>query len=297
MQLKLSVINEKIRADAAQTIGNADRMYEVQFKPIAEFIAEHRKERPIILLSGPSGSGKTTTAGKIEQNLEQLGLSVKTVSVDDYFKSLTPEDRAARVDLESPERLDGELLSSHIEALIRGETVAKPRFDFSAGCRYYTGETLSRSDDEILLFEGIHVLNPQVITLPDNRSTRLYVSVRTRVELSDGTLVHPTMIRLMRRMLRGQNFRGKDVGETLKLFSGVQRGENRFIMPYRDRAMFNIDTFLSYEPAVYRNLLLPKLKQIKNQNFIDDMIHLLEQAEPLSVEQIGKNSLLHEFIG
>lgn len=297
MQLKLSKMNEKIMADPYTTAVNADRIYEIQFGQIAEYIFGHHEQRPVILLSGPSGSGKTTTSNKIEEHLDALGLETHTISMDNYFLPLTAEDIAKKVDLESPTRIDTDLLNTQIEAIFRGETVELPTYDFATNTRIYTGKTLTRKPGELVIFEGIHALNPSVITLPDDNSTRIYVSVRTRIELDDGTLVHPTMIRLMRRMLRDQRFRNRPVNHSLQKFSEVQRGENRFVMPYKVRSMFDVDTFLAYEPALYRDFLLPELYKVKNQNYIDDMIRLLEQSAAFPLDALPEHSMLHEFIG
>lgn len=295
--------NRAIEQDAAGFIRQADEAYDRQIEEIAVHIREHHRERPIVLLSGPSGSGKTTTALILEKKLDNWGFETHTLSMDNYFRTLSPEQRELleqeKLDLESPQRVDVPLLNSQLTDIIAGRPVELPRFDFQRHSRSEETVPLTRKPDEIVILEGIHTLNPEVVTLPEEQSTRLYVSVRTRIDSAAGTL-HPKWIRLLRRMLRDTQYRGRQITDTLQMFASVQRGENAYIMPYKTRSLFDVDTFFPYEMNLYRRYLLEPLQELAAQQEYPDitnLLPLLEQAAPLDKAWIPPTSLIREFIG
>ena len=242
MILRIDRINEQTQQSPAEFIRTVDAAYQKQLEEIAAHILAVHEERPIVLISGPSGSGKTTTAQMLERILDRSGVESHTLSMDNYFKSLSPDElklvERGELDLESPARVDAALLHEQLSAMVRGEPVSLPRYDFVLSRRVDSGEILTRGKNEIVILEGIHTLNPDVVRLPDENMIKLYISVRTRVVFDDITL-HPSKVRLLRRMLRDRVGRGRDPEETLALFAAVQRGESRYIMPYKHRADFN----------------------------------------------------------
>ncbi len=300
MHFKLELINQNVREDASAFVAACEQHYWEQVHRIADFVKAHHTQRPIILLSGPSGSGKTTTAGLLEQLLDESGLETHTVSMDNYFSPLTPHQQQLaqekKLDLESPDRLDKALLNEQLQAILEGRTVQLPTYDFVRSDRVYRGETLTRKSNELVIFEGIHALNPDVITLPEEKTVRIYVSVRTRLQGEDGSRLHPKWIRLMRRMLRDEGHRNRAIEETYNMFDSVQRGENLYIMPYKEHAMFDVDTLIPYEIALYRDVLLPKLYALKDRSGISEMIRFLEQTAPAPCSILPEKSLIHEFI-
>jgi len=300
MILHIDRINEQMQKSPADFIAETDRAYRAQLEHIAAHILKTHEQRPIVLISGPSGSGKTTTAQMLEQILDRGGVESHTLSMDNYFNSLSPEElemvARGELDLESPARVDADLLHEQLSAMVRGEPVSLPRYDFVASRRVDSGKVLTRGKNEIVILEGIHALNPDVIRLPEENMTRLYISVRTRVVYDDITL-HPSKVRLLRRMLRDRAGRGRDPEETLALFSAVQRGESRFIMPYKHLADFDIDTFIAYELGVYKKAFTEELRHIHDHAEIDALLTVLEHVEEIDEALVPTNALIREFIG
>lgn len=290
-------------ADPQKLVLESENAYADQISRAAERIFRERQEKPVVLISGPSGSGKTTSAVRIARLLEDNGCRAHTISMDNYFLPLTEEEKKlgeeGKFDFESPKRLDTELFKQHLELLSRCEPIDVPSFDFAAQQRR-PGMTLERRPGDIVIMEGIHALNPDVIGHSDEYTNRVYVSVRTRLE-SGGELLHPSKIRLMRRLIRDKLYRGRSITETMEFFRSVERGENLYIMPYKHRASFDIDTFIAYEPMVYRDILLNDLHDVSETypeypNYAD-IERFLRLLEPLEPDNVPENSLVREFIG
>ena len=298
MEIKLSVINESILHRPEEFVAECEGEYYEQVHKIADYIRAHYKERPIVLLSGPSGSGKTTTAHLLEKLLDAGGHETHTISMDNYFIPLSPQEQQLaaekKLDLESPNRLDKPLLNAQLESILKGERVEIPTYDFTTSDRVYKGDTLTRGPSEIVIFEGIHALNPDVIRLPEENTVRIYISVRTRIRNNEP--LHPCRIRLMRRMLRDRVGRARPVGDTLNMFDSVQRGEDLYIMPYKHHAMFDVDTLIPYEIGVYKMELLQELAALPSSAAVSDLIALLENTAPLAASLVPDNSLIQEFI-
>lgn len=148
--------------------------------------------------------------------------------MDNYFCSLTEEEKRlsalGKMDLESPKRIDNELLNSHIEMIGRGENIEIPKYNFGTSSREISGTPFRREHGELVIFEGIHALNPDVITVPDSQICKIYVSVRTRVTCGN-IILHPSKVRLMRRMIRDSKFRQRSLRETMNMFESVEYGE------------------------------------------------------------------------
>lgn len=298
---KTDSINRSVRRNAAQFVAKTEKVYRKQIVAVAEQLAKNRSRHPIILLSGPSGSGKTTTALLIEQLLDNWGFETHTVSMDNYFLpydfSKMPRDENGNVDLESPDRLDSSLLQKHIEMLLNYQPVEVPIFDFTSQTR--TGTIpLHRKKDELIILEGIHALNPDVTGQTGDIATGIYVSVRTRMEDHIGKLLHPSKIRLTRRLIRNKLFRGHDFNHTLSSFRSVSRGENLFIMPYKYRATYDIDTFYPCEMSIYRPFLLNELEHLPDDRIeFAEIRSFLQTLDPIDSELVPPDSLLREFIG
>lgn len=294
-------INRALCEDAVAFVQAAEADYHRQLTAIADHIAAHRDTCPIVLLSGPSGSGKTTTARMLEAELDRRGLETHTLSQDNYFRTNTPEEtalrRAGRLDLESPARVDEVLLAGQLEDIIACKPVELPRFDFHTCVCSPSGNTFTRKPGEIVILEGIHVLNPAVVPLPESQTTRLYVSVRTRVQTADGGLLHPKYIRLLRRMLRDVGGRGRPAEGTLAMFHSVEEGEQKYIMPYKHRSTFDIDTFCPYELAVYRGVLPDEVNALREHPEMAALSNLLTAILPLEPTLVPPTALIREFIG
>jgi len=300
MNIELHEINEKLLADPSAFMAETDTAYQKQLQAIADDIALHRTERPIILLSGPSGSGKTTTAQKIEKILDNNGIETHTLSLDNYFSPFNDEERVlfeeGKLDLESPKRVDSAFLSEQLTAIQEGRPIELPIYDFKESARIMSGEILHRKPGELVILEGIHSLNPDVIQIPDEVTAKIYVSVRTRIT-DNGEILHPSKIRLMRRMVRDRLFRKRTLSDTLKMFRSVEEGENKYIMPYKYRSTYDVDTFMAYEICAYRDHLLTDLQCMQDEPVLHDTSAFLAEAASLSAEMLPVESLIREFVG
>jgi uridine kinase len=302
--LDLQTMNYSVHNEAQAFIRQAEENYRNEIKNVADSIIERNNDYPIILISGPSGSAKTTTALRLGTLLEQAGRVVHPISMDNYFRPVDDPanevEEDGRVDLESPKRLDMDLLNEHLEMLWECREIDMPTFDFATQTRC-PGKKLNRKPGEFVILEGIHALNPEITGSIGNHATTVYVSVRTRLKNDESNLLHPSKVRLMRRIVRDKLFRGRVIEETLDFFKWVSRGEERFIMPYKGKAMFDIDTFIAYEPAVYKPLILDELTSIKEtypdyDNF-RDLEEFLTEIDGMDTDLVPLNSLVREFIG
>ena len=293
--------NRRLSEDPAAFIAQAEAAYDARLEEIAAYIRDHAEQCPVVLLSGPSGSGKTTTAMMLEKKLDAWGHETHTLSMDNFFRTLTPEQHEelerGELDLESPERVDIPLLTEQLRDIVAGKTVQVPRFDFQAHGRAADTVPLTRKAGEVLILEGIHALNPAVVTLPEDRTVRLYVSVRTRLETEEGRILHPMWLRLLRRMLRDTLYRGRRPADTLEMFASVQRGEDAYIMPYKYRSTFDVDTFCPYEANVYRRYLWEQLQPLADHAEVAGLLPVLAEAQPLDREWVPPTALIREFIG
>ena len=300
MNIESNRINDGISADPKEFVRSVNEEYQWQLKKIAAKIAETSNEKAVILLSGPSGSGKTTTAFMLQKMLGELGCPTHTLSMDNYFCSLTEQEHAlaaeGKMDLESPDRIDKELLNEQIEAISQCREVNVPQYDFGRSRRKDTTFPLKCSHGELVIFEGIHALNPDVITVPEQKLTKLYVSVRARVTCGD-IILHPSKVRLMRRMVRDRNFRDRSLRETMNMFHSVENGENKYIMPYKYRSDYDIDTFMKYELNAYRDVLLEDLRQMSDIPELADVTEVMENLVSMELADVTPDSLICEFIG
>lgn len=302
--LTLNELNNAIKRDPKSFIEKAEQTYRNEIKNVADHILDNDHQLPIILISGPSGSSKTTTALRLATMLENAGKTVHPVSMDNYFRPVgdpgNEVDEDGRVDLESPKRLDMDLLNDHLEKFWKCEEVQMPTFDFASQTRG-VGKTLRRKEGEFVILEGIHALNPEITGNTGDHATTVYVSVRTRLKNDESDLLHPSKVRLMRRIVRDKLFRGREISETLDFFKWVTRGEQRFIMPYKDKAMFDIDTFIAYEPAVYKPFILDELLRVRDTysdyESFKDLEDFLTEIDGMERDLVPANSLVREFVG
>ncbi len=299
---KISVdeINQELQREGAGFAERVDADFRAQIRAIAEDVRAHAQERPMILISGPSGSGKTTSAKMLESMLDSWGCETHTLSMDNYFKPFTAEElklvEQGKVDLESPDRLDIPFMNQQLADIAACRPVELPKYDFANSTRVPLGQTLCRKPGELVIVEGIHSLNPEVISLPEDQSCRIYVSVRTRVTVGNQTL-HPAFIRLLRRMLRDKAGRARSYAETIRMFESVQRGESRYIMPYKHRSTYDVDTFHDYELCAYKTLCTENLAQLSGMPEMRTLEAVLEALEPLQECQVPPAALVREFVG
>ena len=203
---------------------------------VAKEIVKHKKDKRIILVAGPSSSGKTTTTTKLCMYLESFGIHPKMISMDNYFveRDETPLNDKGEKDYECFEAVDNELLSKQIKALLKGEEVLAPVYDFKAGKKEFI-KKMQMSDDDILLIEGIHALNPKVLKdIPAKNKFKIYLSALTELNIDNHNRFPTTDNRLLRRIIRDNRTRGYQVIDTLAVWNNVRCGEEKYIFPYQD---------------------------------------------------------------
>lgn len=273
-----------------------DAKFDALLVELKNAIEADYERRPVVLLSGPSGSGKTTTAAKLEKLLDADGYETHVISLDNYFKTVADEERAT-VDYESPSRVDGELLSEHIRRLVAHEEISIPEFDFVNTRRSTKTTSLKRGKNEIIIFEGIHALNPTVVDCDDDTTVKVYASVKDRVVVNGGE-ISPERIRLLRRIVRDERCRGRNAEETIAYADSVTRGEVKYVAPYMYRADFELDTFHGYELSVYKTLLFDELSRLKDKNRVaEEICAFLEKIKGVDGNLVPDSSLIREFIG
>ena len=301
MFIELEYLNNQITDDPKAFIEKCDNEYFDNIGKIANEIILSKASKPVVLISGPSGSGKTTSAHTLERILEKAGMQTHTLSIDNFFYPLTEQEKLLKkqnkINLEGTDRVDCELLNKTLNDIINMKPVYMPVFDFKDSTRSFEKTPLVRKNGEVVIVEGTHALNPDVITLPDSKTVRIYVSVRTRVKTEEDLLIHPEYIRLLRRMIRDNIHRGRSFTETAGMYSKVQDGENKYIMPYKFRSTYDIDTFIPYELSIYRDLIFEGLKKEDMYHKVPELITLLDGATPLDKKYITSDiSLINEFL-
>ncbi len=302
--IKTSDLKKAVDTDSMGLIQRSEKNYYDQLSAVCRDAYENRETRPILLISGPSGSGKTSTANEVSRILmEEYGCQSNVVSLDNYFKNNDspgmPLDENGNIDLESPFCTDLELLQEHIKLLNECKEFMMPIFNFKKQARD-GGVPFKREPGAIVIMEGIHALNP-LVTGENNFAMCVYVSVRTRLKSDEGQLLHPRAIRLMRRLCRDSLFRGRDFKAIFSFFKSVSVGEDKFILPFKYRANYQVDTFMAYEAPAYRNYLYDKLLAqadiFKDNEYYKKIMTFFEYFPSMEKEGIPKTSLVREFIG
>ena len=304
MPYSLTRLNEAVRSDPAAFARECDAAFAKKVENAAKKIADHRGESHVVLLSGPSGSGKTTTALKIEEQLDKMGIETHTISMDNYFKTLDPEtaprNRDGAIDFESPFFLDVDLLNRHFAMLDRGETIHVPKYEFARQMRSdIMSQPLRLGPDDLAIFEGIHALN-DIIVGKNPHAFKLYIAARSNLVDDDGNLVFQhAWLRLCRRIVRDYQFRGSDASFTLKLWDNVRRGEKLYISPYKENAHIMFDSSLAFEFAVLKPVVVPLLEAIPAGKYavVEDMLRGFARIEAMDEKYVAPDSLAREFLG
>ncbi len=305
MALELREINSKIKLDPKGFVEECESSYAKAIASATKKIAEKSGESCVVLLSGPSGSGKTTTALKLENSLEKMGIMTHSVSLDDYFKTVDPETAPktedGEIDYESPECLDIPLLKRHIEDIIAGREVLVPKFDFANQKRSEAVTPLCLKKNEIVIFEGIHALNDAITSHAGEHGIKLYISARSNF-MNDGSVFYKgTWTRLTRRIVRDNLFRGADANFTLAIWEGIRNGEKKYISPFKSHADITINSTHEYEICVLKKHLKAAVKSvpegIARYEEVCKLLRNIDSFEDAPDSIVPKDSLLREFIG
>lgn len=285
-------------------IAVAEALHDKKLSKIAEHIAEHRDRVKVVLIAGPSSAGKTTFSKKLAIHLEVVGFRPRVIGLDNYFvpRDQTPRDENGEYNFESLNALDIALLNDHLLALAAGKEVAIPVFDFKIGNRKPEGTPLQMKPNDILIMEGIHGLNPDLVPrIPRDQTFRIYISALTQLNIDTHNRISTTDNRLIRRMVRDSKFRGYTASHTLQRWPSVRRGEDHNIFPFQETADTFFNSALDYELSVLRNYALPLLHSVSPQSpefaQASVLIEFLENFHPILPENVPKLSVLREFIG
>lgn len=280
-----------------------EALHEKKMAQIADDIVKREKVK-VVLIAGPSSSGKTTFAKRLGLQLRLNGLKPVTISVDNYFveRTLNPKDEYGNYDFECLEAIDIDLFNDHILRLLNGEEIEVPTFDFEHGTKVYKGNTMKLNDDQILVIEGIHCLNDKLTPLiPKEQKYKVYISALTVLNIDYYNRISTTDTRLIRRIVRDNQFRSYSALHTLKMWDSVNRGEEKNIFPYQEEADSMFNSSLIYELAVLKDYAMPLLEKIDKSHpeysEAKRLYRMLGYFESIPGEYVPQNSLLREFIG
>ena len=293
------------RRELRQFIRVNEALHARAIDEIAQKIADRGKQ--IILIAGPSSSGKTTTTGRLAVALRVLGLNPVLISLDDYYRNRDelPVEPDGTVDLEALHTIDVPLFREHMNRLLAGETVEVPRFSFHTGKRMEHGVMTALAPGQPVLIEGIHGLNPALSEgVPEEAIHRIFVSALTCINLDDHNRIRTTDVRLLRRIVRDNQFRGTTPEETLAMWPSVRRGEETWIFPHQERADSMFNTALHYELPVLKKYAYDMLRAIPQENphyltarRLVKMLNYFTEVPDEVLDEIPPLSLLREFIG
>ena len=258
----------------------------------------------VILIAGPSSSGKTTFSKRLAVQLMASGMRPVPISLDDYFvdREDTPRDASGEYDFENVEAMNIPLFNRQITALLKGEEVELPRYNFQKGKSEPSGNRLRLEPQTLLILEGIHALNPLLTKdIPQEAKFKIYASALTSILLDDHNYIPTTDNRLLRRIVRDYKYRGYSAEETIRRWPSVRAGEEKWIFPFQEEADVMINTALLFELAALRSQALPLLEQVpENVPEYSEAYRLrkfLHYLKPISTDGLPPTSLLREFLG
>lgn len=278
----------------------------LQTKHIADIADQihNRKDTKLVLMAGPSSSGKTTSSKKLALQLRALGYKPKVLELDSYYleRNKTPRDENGEYDYECLEALDIEQLNKDLVDMFQGKSVSLPSYDFKDGKRYYSGKEIVIEREDILIMEGIHGLNDKLTPLiPSENKFKIYLSALTQLNLDDHNRIPTTDNRLVRRIVRDSQFRGKTAADTIKMWPNVQKGEQLYIFPFQDKADAMLNTALDYELAVLKSYAIPLLQCVspleREYAEASRLIGFLTNFAAIPATNVPGQSIIREFIG
>ena len=283
----------------------SEALHEKKVAQIADQIANRESGVPrFVLISGPSSSGKTTFSKRLTIQLMVNGIRPVVISMDNYFvnREDTPRDENGEWDFEHLHTLDLPLFRQQLKDLLNSETVSLPFYNFETGMREFRGDTLRLEKDTVVILEGLHALNPELIPdIPREMTFKIYVSAITTVNLDNHNWIPTTDVRLIRRIVRDYRYRGYSARETIARLSSVQRGEDRWISPFQEEADVMFNSALLFELAALKRHAEPILDEVPKYCDEYTTAHRLRKYlsyfESIPEREIPPTSFLREFVG
>lgn len=301
--LNTAIANGKV----GNLINLSEALHERKYAQIADQIYQKRSSIRIVFIAGPSSSGKTSSSLRLALQCKVLGMNPKVIELDNYFldREHTPKDEWGNYDFESLYAMDLDLLGNQLNSLLRGEEVEIPYFNFKKGEREWHGEKMRLEDNDILIMEGIHALNPDMVKGVDSTKIfRVYVSALTSLPLDENNNISTSENRLLRRMVRDARVRGITPEETILRWDSVRRGETRNIFPYQENADAIFNSALIYELPLLKYYAEPLLLRIHPSSAaytearrMLKFLGYITALSPQEIQFIPPTSILREFIG
>jgi uridine kinase len=301
----LANLNEStIKGEGGDIIKISEALHEKKVAEIANVINERKDKVKVVLIAGPSASGKTTFSKRLMVQLAVNGLKPVMISLDDYFvdREKTPLDRYGEFDFEAIEAIDIEFFNEQLLQLFNGETIELPRFNFALGQRLPSGKLLQLKPGSILIVEGIHGMNPDLIPhiKPEN-TFKIFLSALTQISIDDQNHISTTDNRLIRRMIRDSKYRSYTAQDTIRRWPSVRAGEDKNIFPYQENADVMFNSALVYELAVLKKYAEPLLKAVpeSQEEFCESnrLLKFLSYFKPIDDLEIPPTSVIREFLG
>ncbi|MGG5461911.1 nucleoside kinase [Clostridium sp. B9] len=281
----------------------SEALHEKKIAHIADMI-DDRREVKLVLVAGPSSSGKTTFSKRLSVQLRVNGYIPIAISLDDYFvnRTHTPIDEDGKPDFESINALDLKLFNENLQAILEGEEVEIPSYNFKKGEREWIGNKLKLPDNGVLVIEGIHGLNPKLTEKIDSKNKfKVYISALTQLNLDNHNRIPTTDVRKVRRIVRDSLSRGYGAEQTLEMWSSIKRGEEKNIFVYQEEADVMFNSTLVYELAVLKKYALNELEKIEKESEVyyeaKRIINSLKFFVDVDADKVPKNSILREFVG
>lgn len=303
----VGALNAKmLNGEKGDMIKIAEAFHEKKTASIADCISERQKAGggKIVLISGPSSSGKTTFSKRLGIQLRVLGYNPVMISLDNYFvdRDKTPLDDDGEHDFEALEALNLDLFNDHLLALVDGQEVSLPRYDFITGKSIPDSFRLKLPEKSVLIIEGIHALNPRLTAeVPDDQKYKIYISALTSISVDDLTRVPTTDNRLIRRIVRDYEHRAHSAEATIRRWQSVRRGEDKSVFPYQEQADVMFNSALIFELCVLKDLAEPLLHEVPDivPEYAEAkrLLRFLDLFVPISGDELPPTSILREFIG
>lgn len=300
----IGALNDMIAAGNTQSmILTQEALFEERIGNLAQQIVE-REGCKFVMIAGPSSSGKTTFSHRLSIQLQAKGLKPHPIPLDDYYKNRDecPKDEFGNYDLECLGAIDVELFNHDMQELLAGKRVELPIFNFKSGRREYKGKFMQLHEDDVLVIEGIHGLNPELsYSLPEESKFKIYISALTQLNIDEHNCLPTTDARLIRRIVRDARTRGTSAVETIGMWDSVRRGEENYIFPFQEGADVMFNSALIYELSVLKIYAEPLLFAIDKSEpgYLEAkrLLKFLDYFLPMPSDGIGQNSVLREFIG